>query len=112
MDAMSSYLWISRAFSWSIEVVLSLALLVVTLWIVRRHHRGAAKLMLIAAVIEILLATVGQAAALWATTHAARAGANTILIVQSAQYALYSALHAGAFVILLVGIVRLARAAP
>jgi hypothetical protein len=107
-----SVLMVSSGFSWMVGVGLWIGLLVVVLTAVRRHRPDATRLLLWAAVLGLLQALVGPGLGmLLSQANAIGFDGEGVLLGHAVLGFVETLLHAAVFVLLLMGIARLARPA-
>lgn len=105
-------IWVSSGLSWLVGVGLQIALLAVVLTAVRRHRRDAASWLLAAAVMGLVVSIVGPAAGWAGSFLGGELGIGAMLLVQALLGIVGTIVHAVIFLLLLRGIVGLARPAP
>jgi hypothetical protein len=113
MDSgLNTVLMASSGFSWMVNTGLWVSLLVVVLTAVRRHRPEAMRLLLWAALLGLLQALVGPGlGVLLSQTGALGLDGEAVLVGHALLGFTGTLLHAAVFVLLLMGIVRLARPA-
>ncbi len=105
-------LMVSSGFSWIVSVSLWIGLLVVVLTAVRRHRPEALRLLLWAAVLGLVQALVGPGLGmLLSQSNAIGLDGEAVLLSHAVLGFSGTLIHAAVFVLLLMGIARLARPA-
>jgi len=110
-DGSMALVWMSNGFSWLVSVGLQIALLAVVLTAVRRRRRDAVPWLLAAAVAGLVVSIVGPAAGWAAAFVGSDLGIGAMLILQAMLGILAAVVRAVVFLLLLRGIVALARPA-
>jgi hypothetical protein len=103
--------WVSQGLAWVVNVGLQIALLAVALTIVKRQRRAAAPWLVAAAAAGLAVAVIGPAAG-WAGAYlGGELGIAGMLLAQSLLGIVGTVAHAVIFLLLIRGIVALARPA-
>lgn len=103
--------WAGNGFSIVAGVALQIALLAVVLTVVKRHRREAAPWLLAAAVLGLVSSVLGPVVGWGGSFLAGELGIGAMLLAQSALGVLGTIVHVVVFLLLLRGIVALARPA-
>jgi hypothetical protein len=104
-------IWVSSGLSWLVGVGLQIALLAVVLTAVRHHRRDAASWLLAAAVMGLVVSVIGPAVGWAGSFLGGELGIEAMLLVQAMLGIVGTVVHAVVFLLLLRGIVVLARPA-
>ena len=104
-------IWASNGLSWVVDIGLQVALLVVVLTAVRRNRRDAMGWLVAAAATGLAASIVGPVTGWAATTLGSRVDIDTMLRVEAGLGLFGTILHAVVFLLLLRGIIGLARPA-
>jgi len=105
-------IWMSNGFSWLVSIGLQIALLAVVLTAVKRRRRDAMPWLLAAAVMGLVVSVIGPAAGWAGAFLGGELGIEAMLLVQAMLGIVGTVIHAVIFLLLLRGIVALARPAP
>ncbi|HUT77776.1 MAG TPA: hypothetical protein VM285_08830 [Polyangia bacterium] len=104
---------VSSGFSWMVNAGLWIGLLVVALTVVRRHRPDANRFVLWAALLGLLQALVGPGLGmLLSQANSIGLDSEAVLLSHALLGFAGTLLHAAVFVILLMGIIHLARPKP
>jgi len=104
--------WMSSGFSWLVGVGLQIALLAVVLTAVKRRRRDAMPWLLAAAVAGLVVSVVGPAVGWAGAFLGGELGVAGMLLAQALLGIVGTVIHAVIFLLLLRGVVALARPAP
>jgi hypothetical protein len=110
-DAAMALVMLSNGLSWLVGVGLQIALLAVVLTAVRRHRRDAAPWLVAAAAAGLVGAILGPALGWLGAFLGGELGIEAMLLVQALVGIGGTIVHAAIFLLLLRGIVALARPA-